>query len=414
MRLNEKMRTPFPAMPIPELPADLSGCTILQVIPELDTGGAEVTTLEVAEAILAAGGKALVASQGGPLADTLSAMGAQVIELPVASKNPWTLWRNVGRLARLIRREGVDIVHARSRAPAWSCWFAARRAGALYMATYHGLVHPRPASKVFYNSVLTRGAAVIANSSYTAQLINAVHGVGADKIKVVPRGCDVERLARESVKPSQIADKRAQWGVSGDDFVILCPARITQLKGQDVLIEAFAALKAEFQGARGARPLKLVLVGSAQGREDYLERLKNLAAQHGVQGEVVFAGLETNMALAYAASDAACVPSTRAEPFGRTIIEAQAGSLPVIASDAGGFRETVLPQSVEKGGSGWLVTPGDVAALHKALHELLHMSDAARAQMGENGRAHCTTHFTQQALCARTLSVYQQLVAPKS
>jgi glycosyltransferase involved in cell wall biosynthesis len=405
------MRTLFPAMPIPELPANLSGCTILQVIPELDTGGAEATTLEVAEAILAAGGKALVASQGGAMARQLTAMGAQLIELPVASKNPWTMWRNVGRLARLMKLEGVDIVHARSRAPAWSCLFAARRAGALYMATYHGLVHPRPASKVFYNSVLTRGVAVIANSSYTAQLISDVHGVGSDQIKVVPRGCNVETLARGKITPSQIAEKRAQWGVSGDDFVVLCPARLTPIKGQDVLIKAFGALQAELEGAPAR---KLVLVGSAQGRDDYAQHLQNLAAQYGVLDDVVFAGLETNMAAAYAASDAACVPSTRAEPFGRTIIEAQAGSLPVIASDAGGFRETVLPQSVENGGSGWLVTPGDVSALHHALRELVDMSPAARAQIGENGRAYCTTHFTQTALCARTLSVYQQVAASKS
>ncbi len=405
------MRTLFPAMPIPELPADLSGRTILQVIPELDTGGAEATTLEVAEAILAAGGKALVASQGGAMARQLTAMGAQLIELPVASKNPWTMWRNVGRLARLMKLEGVDIVHARSRAPAWSCLFAARRAGALYMATYHGLVHPRPASKVFYNSVLTRGVAVIANSSYTAQLISDVHGVGSDQIKVVPRGCNVETLARGKITPSQIAEKRAQWGVSGDDFVVLCPARLTPIKGQDVLIKAFGALQAELKGAPAR---KLVLVGSAQGRDDYAQHLQNLAAQYGVLDDVVFAGLETNMAAAYAASDAACVPSTRAEPFGRTIIEAQAGSLPVIASDAGGFRETVLPQSVENGGSGWLVTPGDVSALHQALRELVDMSPAARAQIGENGRAYCTTHFTQTALCARTLSVYQQVAASTS
>lgn len=393
---------PLPAEPLPQSPADLSGRTILQVVPELDVGGAETTTVEVAAAIIAAGGTALVASEGGALCAPLADMGAETIILPVASKNPLTMWRNSYRLQTLIKQRGVDLVHARSRAPAWSCLFAARRARIPYMATYHGLVHPRPPLKVFYNSVLTRGAAVIANSSYTAGLIADVHGVGAEKIKVVPRGCDVAGLAAAHAEASKVAAKRAQWGVTADDFVIMCPARLTKIKGQDVLIEALARMQAP-------AAVKLVLVGSAQGREAYLARLQELVAAHGLQGRVVFAGLENDMATAYAASDAAVVPSTRAEPFGRTIIEAQAASLPVIASDAGGFRETVVTQP--DGQSGWLVTPGDRAALAATLDQLVSLSDGERASMGENGRRNAATHFTQDALCQRTLGVYQGLLA---
>jgi glycosyltransferase involved in cell wall biosynthesis len=182
----------------------------------------------------------------------------------------------------------------------------------------------------------------------------------------------------------------------------MCPARLTEIKGQDVLIEALARMQAP-------AAVKLVLVGSAQGREAYLARLQELVAAHGLQGRVVFAGLENDMATAYAASDAAVVPSTRAEPFGRTIIEAQAASLPVIASDAGGFRETVVTQP--DGQSGWLVTPGDRAALAATLDQLVSLSDGERASMGENGRRNAAAHFTQDALCQRTLGVYQGLLA---
>ncbi len=401
------MATDFTAMALPEKPIDLTGRTILQVIPELDIGGAEMTTVEISEAIIAAGGTALVASQGGRLVEKLSQMGAQILTLPVASKNPFTMWRNRARLAKIVTDYQVDIIHARSRAPAWSSFFAARRTGCIYMATYHGLVHRQPASKVLYNSVLTRGDAVIANSNYTANLISEVHGVAAEKIMVIPRGCDVESLTRQSVAGTKIAAKRAQWGVGAQDFVIICPARLTEIKGQDILLQAFAGLA---EKAPKGLTVKLVFVGSAQGREEYFARLTDLVAQHGLQDQVVFAGLEQDMATAYAASDAVVAPSTRAEPFGRGAIEAQAASLPVIASDAGGFRETIISGSPSDGATGWLVAPGDIAAWHQAMVDLVNMTAAQRAKMGENGRANAGHYFTQQALCARTLKAYQVLI----
>lgn len=402
----------FPAEALPAEPVDLSGRVILQVVPTLDNGGAETTTCEVAAAIIAAGGTALVASEGGVLVETLEQMGAEVIILPVASKNPLTMWRNRRRLAQVIRSYGVDVIHARSRAPAWSSFWAARRARIAYMATYHGLVHAAPRLKVLYNSVLTRGAAVIANSSYTAGLISDVHRTPSHRIRVVPRGCDVAALAAAAPARASRSDavlaKRAAWGFGADDFVLMCPARITELKGQDVLIKAFAAMQAKAAG----RNVKLVFVGGAQGKEAYLDSLQALATAQGVSADVCFAGLEQDMITAYAASDAAIVPSTRAEPFGRTVIEAQAASLPVIASDAGGFRETVMTGDAQHA-SGWLVAPGDVADLAQVLLALLALPDTTRAQLGENGRQNVSRYFTEAALCARTLGVYQDVITPR-
>ena len=403
------MAADFTTMALPQQPIDLTGRTILQVVPELDIGGAEATTVEVSEAIIAAGGTALVASQGGRLVDQLTALGARILILPVASKNPVIMWRNRSHLAKIITDYQVDIIHARSRAPAWSSYFAARRTDSIYMSTYHGTVHRAPASKVFYNSVLTRGAAVIANSSYTASLIAEVHGVAAEKIKVIPRGCDVDHLARNNIDMARVVAKRTKWGVGADDFVILCPARLTEIKGQDVLLHAFAGVAAK---APEGMAVKLVFVGSTQGREAYLAGLKDLVSHYDLHDQVVFAGLEHDMAAAYAASDAVVAPSTRTEPFGRGVIEAQAATLPVIASDAGGFRETIITGSPIEGASGWLVAPGDVAAWHQALVTLVNTNASARQKIGENGRTNACTHYTQQALCARTLSVYQQLIGP--
>ena len=387
---------------------DLRGATILQIVPELDVGGAETTTLEIAAGICRAGGRALVASEGGRLEAEIEKAGAEIIHLPVASKNLMTVYGNIGRLAKLIKSERVDIIHARSRAPAWSSLFAARRSNIPYMATYHSLVHDRPRLKVFYNSVMTRGVCVIANSHFTADQIARVHGVAAERIKVVPRGCDAEKLARDNQPAGARAQFRARWHLAEDDFVIICPARLTAWKGQHVLIKAVGA--AEARAPKGGR-VKLVFAGSAQGRDGYVAELEKLIEENGLQGDAVFAGLVQNMAEAYAGSDLAVIPSTRDEAFGRTAIEPQAASLSVIASDAGGFRETIqaIPNAAD--GSGWLVEPGNVAALTQALEAAISLSARDYQLIGENGRANVAAKYTQAAMVANTLNVYRDILA---
>ena len=383
-------------------PPALAGLTILQLVPTLDAGGAESTTIDITRAITAAGGRAVVASAGGRLAGEIAAAGGRLVVLPMASKNPLIMAANVGRLRRLIGRENVDIVHARSRAPAWSALAAARLAGVAYMATYHGLVHLRPRVKVWYNSGLVRGRAVIANSRYTARRIAQAHGTGWEKIHIIPRGCDVAALAAENFTQHDIDAQRAQWRFAPDDFVIMCPARLTRIKGQHVLIAALAQLSSD------RRPV-LVLVGSAQGRDAYAAELAALVTRHGLEKRVVFAGLVRDMPVAYAAANLVVVASVRPEPFGRTIIEAQAASRPVIASDAGGFRETVVTGAADDGATGWLVPPDDSTALAAALDAALGCAPAVLARLGGNSRAHARRHFTRETMCAKTLTVYRHL-----
>lgn len=398
--------------PMPATEAvDMTGKTIMQVVPELDVGGAEITTLEMSRAIVAAGGRALVVSQGGALEADIRAAGGEIIHLPVATKNPFAVWRHGRVLADLAKAEGVDLIHTRSRAPGWSGLRAGKLAGIPFMTTYHSTVHERPRSKVFYNSVLVRGRVSIANSHYTAAQIAKVYPHYSDKIRVVPRGCDVAALARDNFSPANIAQKRAQWGVPEDAFVIICPARVTHLKGQHVLIEALSNLTGN--SSAEVNPY-LVLVGSAQGRDDYVAALKAQAAASGLGARLVFAGLENNMPSAYAAANLAVVPTIRPEPFGRTIIEAQAASLPVIASNGGGFRETVIANTPANGGTGWLADMGSAEvltqALTQALDEALAMAPEAFSQMGVNGRKNVEANYTQTAMCNRTLNVYRELI----
>lgn len=382
---------------------DLSGKTVLQVVPELDVGGAEITTLEISRAIVAAGGRALIASQGGALEADIRAAGGEIVTLPVASKNPFIMWRNASKLAKLVKRERIDLIHTRSRAPGWSGWRAAKLAEVPFMTTYHSTVHTAPRAKVFYNSVLLRGAVSIANSHYTGAQIAAVYPQWCDKIRVVPRGCDVDALAPAQFDEAARVAKRAEWGVPEEAFVIICPARVTPLKGQHVLVQALGGLS-------GDKTPYLVLVGSAQGRDEYVDALTAQADRLGIASRLVFAGLESHMPHAYAAADMAIVPTIRPEPFGRTIIEAQAAGLPVIATDAGGYRETVKVAPIDAGGTGWLTPMGEADPLAAAIDAALARPADELRKMGDNGRAHIEANFTQTAMCNRTLNVYRELI----
>ncbi|MFN3627127.1 glycosyltransferase family 4 protein [Parvibaculum sp.] len=374
--------------------------TILQVVPALETGGAERTTVDMARAIVAAGGRAIVASRGGRMVEELIEAGASHAEMAVHSKNPVVMGLNVERLARLIEREGVDLVHARSRAPGWSALAAARRAKVPFVTTYHSRVHERPRLKVFYNSVMVRGDAVIANSHWTAGNIRAVHKPDEARIFTVPRGIDIAAFAAPAAE--RIAALKARWGIGGEaGTVFLHPARLTRWKGQLVSIEAARLLK-----DRGMGDFTLLIAGDAQGRDGYAEELKKAIAAAGLEARVKLTGHCSDMAAAYALSDCVLSPSIEPEPFGRTAVEAQAASRPVIVSDAGGQQETVI-----EGKTGFRIPPGDTAALAGAMASVMAMGGAARAQMGAAGHDNAATHYSVGAMCGATLSIYARLIA---
>lgn len=376
--------------------------TILQVVPALETGGAERTTVDVARAVVRAGGRAIVASRGGRMVPELAVSGAEHIDMAVHSKNPVIMALNVERLARVIQREGVDLVHARSRAPAWSALAAARRANVPFVTTYHSRVHERPRLKVFYNSVMVRGDAVIANSAYTAGNIRKVHAPQDGRIFTVPRGIDIE--AYTDVTPSRIEALARRWGVgetSGTVFVHA--ARLTRWKGQLVSIEAARRL-----AESGIRDFTLLLAGDAQGRDGYKGELESAIRAAGLEGRVRLVGHGEDMAAAYALADVVLSPSIEPEPFGRTAVEAQAASRPVIVSDAGGQQETVI-----EGETGFRVAPGDAAALAEAMRKAVEMGPEARVAMGAKGHENAVTHYSVGVMCETTLGIYAQLIAKR-
>jgi glycosyltransferase involved in cell wall biosynthesis len=373
---------------------------VLQVIPELETGGAERTTIEVAEALVRAGHTALVASQGGAMVAELEAVGGEHVSLPLATKNPLTALRNAGELQSVIETRGIDLVHARSRAPAWSAIRAARAKGVAFVTTYHGTYNARNPLKRFYNSVMARGDRVIANSEFIRDHIVAEHGLAAEAITVIPRGVDVDRFRMTADVFARGERLRRKWGLAEDRFVAVLPARLTRWKGQLLAVEAMAALKAD----GGALPL-LVLVGGDQGRRGYRTEIEARIDQHGLQDDVVFAGHCPDMPAAFALADVALNPSIEPEAFGRTAAEASAASRPVIVADHGGAREVV-----DHGVTGWRIAPGDAQALAKTLQGAQKLDTAARQAMGVAGRARVEARFTVSALQESTLRVYRELL----
>jgi glycosyltransferase involved in cell wall biosynthesis len=381
------------------LPPDF---TLLQVVPRLDTGGAEQATLDIAAAVQAAGGRALVASMGGRMEAGLVPSGARLERMPVHSKNPLVVIGNAVRLARLIRLQKVSLIHVRSRAPAFSALWAAKATGVPLIATYHGVYNAKSALKRWYNGVMTRGRAVIANSDYTRAHVLAQHRVDPAKVIAIPRGVDAARFDPAAVSPERRQALALAWGLDPADrrVKILLAGRLTRWKGQTLAIEAAGRLKAE-----GVDDFLLILAGDSQGRVSYLAELEASVLAKGLEANVRIVGHTADMATAYALCDLAIAPSLDPEAFGRTAVEPQAMGVPVIAADHGATRETVVP-----GETGWLARPGDAAAWTQALGEAIAAGPQRRAAMGQAAMQRARRLYSVEAMCAATLKVYADVL----
>lgn len=374
---------------------------ILQVLPALDSGGVERGTVEIVEAITARGWTALVASQGGRLVPAVERAGGRHITLPLKTKNPLRIWRNADALAQLIGRERVDLIHARSRAPAWSVLRASRQTGVPFITTYHGAYSDGSRAKRLYNSVMVRGERVIAASGFIAALVTAQHGVAPERLRLIPRGIDPQAFDPHAALGPRVARLATAWGLPEDAKVVLLPARVSRWKGQSVLIDALARL--------GRPDVFAVFVGSDQGRHAYVRELLAQATQRGVISQIKFVGHCADMPATLMLADVVVSASTEPEAFGRAVIEAQAMERVVVAADHGGAAETVT-----HGETGILVPPGDAEALAAALAATFAASAADRQAMGERARASVLRHYTIGRLQSATLDVYEEVLRGRS
>ena len=376
--------------------------TLLQVVPELETGGAEQTTLDVARAVVAAGGRALVASAGGRMEARLSAAGGELVRLPMQSKNPLVMLQTGRALRRVLRERRVSLVHVRSRAPAFPALWAARAEGVPTVATYHGIYLAKGPLKRWYNAVMTRVDRVIANSDYTREHVLAEHGIALEKVVSIPRGVDLERFDPDRVEAARVAALRRSWGLppAGEgSLVFLLAGRLTPIKGHETIIAAAARLKDE------GRDLRVIFAGDDQGRTAFRQSLEARVREAGLEGVVRLVGHCDDMPAAFLAADVALLPTLVPESFGRAAVEPQVMGRPVIASDHGGTTETVLP-----GQTGWLAPPGETQAWARAMAEAQDLGGEGLRRLGQSARDRAVKLYSNDAMCAATLSVYEQVL----
>jgi len=389
------------------LPPDF---TLLQVVPELETGGAEQSALEIARAVVAAGGRALVASRGGRMVARLEADGGELQPMPAHSKNPLVMLGTAARLVELIRREKVSLVHARSRAPAFPALWAAHATKTPFIATYHG-IYKAPAGvrgglKRWYNAVMTRGDLVIANSDYTRAHVLAEHHLDPARVVAIPRGVDLARFDPDHVAPGRLEALRRAWDIAADDgrTKVLLAGRLTRIKGHLTVIAAAAKLKAQGRG-----DLLILFAGDDQGRSDYRRELVAAIEAAGLQEAIRIVGHCDDMPAAFLLCDLAILPTTVPESFGRAAVEPQAMGRPVIVAAHGGSLETVV-----EGETGWLAPPGDVEAWAAALAKAIDVGPQGRARIGAAAMARSRRLYRAEAMCEATLAAYERVLEARA
>ena len=338
----------------------------------------------------------------------ITAAGGTLIKFPAATKNPLRILTNARAIAQFIRTQGVDLVHARSRAPAWSSFIATRLARVPFVTTYHGAYGNTGTLKNAYNSVMARGDRVIANSQYTYKLIKRRHQTPKNKLTVIYRGVDTAYFDPEIVTPKQVSKLLKDWGVAPKQRIVIHAARLTSWKGQVHSIDAVDQLfgDSEFDD------VVLIFAGDPQGRTAFPARLTSKIEQLGLSGRVKMVGHCDDMAAAYKAADAAIIASVEPEAFGRASAEASAMGLPVIATSIGAPAEHLIVTCDKdmEDATGWLVPPGDGAALARALRHVLTLSEEDRHRLATRARSHIATNFSSDRMRLSTLGVYDELL----
>ncbi len=372
--------------------------TVMQVLPELVTGGVERGTIDVAHAIVEGGGRSIVVSAGGLMTHELQRLGVEHFELPIASKNPFVMQQNIQRLVLLAMQEQVDIIHARSRAPAWSAYYAARRTKKHFITTFHGTYNHGNWLKRRYNSVMTKGERVIAISDFIAGHIRKIYGVPSSNIRIIPRGIDLDKFDATKISQERRIKLANEWRLPDDMSIIMLPGRLTRWKGQTIFIEAIKKL--------GRSDVKCLMVGSDQGREDYRRKLEKEIERYGMQNIIHIVDHCDDMPAALTLTDVVVSASTDPEAFGRVVVEGQALGRPVIGTNHGGSKETII-----KGKTGWLAEPNDPDSLATAIGKILNLSEAQRVKVAESAITHIHENYSKEIMCARTLDVYNELIA---
>ncbi len=342
---------------------------VLQVIPRLGYGGAETGCYDLAHYLPENNCTSFIVTSGGELIKYINKKKVKLIRLPVHSKNPILIFLNSIILIFIILFYNISIVHARSRAPAWSCLFATKITGRKFVTTFHGTYNFTNSLKKFYNSVMVKSDLIIAGSNYIFTHINENYSKYLNvkkKFLVIFRGINVDYYDQSAVIESDEQKLIADWNLKNDKKIILMPGRLTEWKGQELFIEALNRVNKEL----GYKAFTAIILGSDQGRDIYQKKLKRLVEQYRLMGQVKFIKHCKNMSLAYSISDIVVSASIEPEAFGRISVEAQSMKKPIIASNIGGSNETIINNK-----TGFLFDSGKAEALSKKIIEVLNLDE---------------------------------------
>ncbi len=373
--------------------------TVLQIIPSLNSGGAEQACIDVVAGLRAAGHRAIVVSSGGFKTREIGDLGGTHITRPVNSKNPATIIANAMWLKGVMRQYKVDIVHARSRAPAWTAWMATRGTHCGFVTTFHAAYKFSNPAKKLYNSIMTRADRVIAISEFIATHLRENYHIAADKLRVIPRGIDLDKFDNTKAMDARQERLRKMWGVDASQTVIFLPARLSPIKGQKIFIDALALLPLAL------RNLVAIIAGDDQGRREYRSMLNQTILEDELSDSVKVVPPCDDMPAAYGLASLVIAPSLVPEGFGRTPVEAMSMGVPVIASDLGGYRETIRP-----GITGWLVPPADPQKLADAVLHALGQTPEQRKAMTQTPMHQTRSRYDKRKMVADTLKVYEDIL----
>ena len=377
---------------------------ILQVIPKLGYGGAETGCFDLAHYLHEHNCKSYIVTSGGPLLKYINKKKVKILRLPVQSKNPILILLNSILLTLIIFFLNVDIVHARSRAPAWSCLIATKLTRRKFVTTFHGTYNFKSDLKKWYNSVMVRSDLIIAGSNFIFSHIKENYSKylsNKKKFLVIFRGINTDYFNPKKIKESDKNLLKKKWNITDEKKIILLPGRLTEWKGQEMFIEAISLLKKNLSEVE----FVAVILGSDQGRKIYKKKLIRLVEQHRLSGNVIFVDHLELMPIAYEISTVIVSSSIEPEAFGRVSVEAQSMEKPIVASNIGGSNETIINDK-----TGFLFKAGDSKNLSEKLKEVLNLSELTLNGIGAEGRKNIITKFNVEKMCNTTYSEYKKLI----
>ena len=381
-----------------------SNFKVMQVIPKLGYGGAETGCYDIAHFLAEKDCKSVIVTSGGPLVKFVRKKKVKVIKLPVHLKNPFVLLLNTIALIFLQIIYRIDIVHARSRAPAWSCYLATKITRRNFVTTFHGTYNFNSKLKKFYNSIMVKSKLIIAGSNFIFSHIKENYSEFIDlnkKLLVIFRGINVDYFDQTSVIESDEIKLKKKWDIGENKKIILLPGRLTSWKGQELFIEAINLVNVEL----GYEAFYAVILGNEQGRALYKKKLIRLSEQYRMTKQLKFIDNCKNMALAYKISDVIVSASIEPEAFGRVAVEAQSMKKTIIASNIGGSNETIIDEK-----TGFLFDAGDAKSLSKKIMRVLNMDETLLKSIGNEGRKNVIEKFNVEKMCFSTYSEYKKLI----